>query len=171
MISQTYKLKFPIKLGDEDVVELEIVKPTPKVLKKYDIVNLTMADQIKLASDCANVPPSVIETLDLDDYMSIVGIITDWLVEASKREFDVPKGNVYHYELLHQATADGKSLTELTVTKPTPKILKKYDVQNMKTADQIRLAADCTGVQPSTIESLDFDDYMGVISIPRPIHE
>lgn len=85
MITTTYQLKFPIKHGEREILELVVTKPTPKILKKYDMANLNMQSQISLASDCTNEPPSLIEALDLDDYMGVINILTDWFLAASKR--------------------------------------------------------------------------------------
>jgi hypothetical protein len=81
----TYTLVHPVKFGSEDILELEVTKPTPKILKKYDMNNLTMGDQIKLAADCTGQPSPLIEILDLIDYMGVVNILTDWFLEASQR--------------------------------------------------------------------------------------
>jgi len=80
-----YTLVHPVMFGSEEITELEVTKPTPKILKKYDMSNLTMGEQIKLASDCTGKPSPLIEILDLIDYMGVVNILTDWFFEASQR--------------------------------------------------------------------------------------
>jgi hypothetical protein len=79
----TYTLKHPTKFGSEEIFELEVTKPTPKILKRYDLTNLTMTDQIKLLADITGQTAPFIEILDLDDFMGVNNILSDWFRVAT----------------------------------------------------------------------------------------
>ncbi len=79
-----YKLLDPITYEKQQITELEITKPTAKILKKYSASGLSeFKQQIQIASDCTNQPPSLIESLDLDDFMGVVNVITAWFLKAA----------------------------------------------------------------------------------------
>ena len=70
------------------------------------------------------------------------------------------------YTLLVPFNFGGTEYTELQVTKPNGKILKKFKSANLGDfAEQIKLVAACINEPEPFVEVMDLDDLMGVVNM------
>ena len=81
--SKKIKLQYPVKHGSEEITELEVQRPKGKDLKKLK-KGETMAESLELLSSLCNVPPSVMDDLDLVDINQISEVVESFL-ESGKQ--------------------------------------------------------------------------------------
>ena len=73
-----YKLKHPFEWGSETISEIEISRPKGKHLKKFG-EGIKIGDMVNVASACSGHAPPVFDEMDGEDYVAIVGIVSNFL--------------------------------------------------------------------------------------------
>ncbi len=77
---KTLKLKHPVELDGRTYEELSIRRPKVKDRLAVDKMKATDAEkEVRLFSNLAEVPPELIETLDMSDYVTLQAIWQDFL--------------------------------------------------------------------------------------------
>ncbi len=70
-----YKLKTPIKYGEETVTELEFNKPKAGALRDMRLNLETMGEVLNLAQKCSDKAKVFFDNLEIEDVMGIAEII------------------------------------------------------------------------------------------------
>lgn len=78
-----YKLKYPIKVGDETIAELTLRRPTVKELRQTGGAN-AMAASFDLVARLADVPLSTVDKLDGEDGVAVLELVEDFLPSSRK---------------------------------------------------------------------------------------
>ena len=84
-MAETFPLSEPIRVGGEEVTELQLRKPTVDMLggTKLDVtgdggIRIDADTVIKVFARLANIPPSAVKQICGDDYMRMVEVYTNF---------------------------------------------------------------------------------------------
>lgn len=78
MAGTNVKLEYPVKLGSEVITEVTLSRPKAKHLKAAGAYSNTTEASIAILAECSNLPVSVIDELDMVDYMAMSKVLEDF---------------------------------------------------------------------------------------------
>jgi hypothetical protein len=78
-MSKTFTLKTPVKCGEKELAELRLRKPLAGDLRHIPGGDAPFAAIIELAAVLADVPVTVIERLEIEDFKPVSGYVSGFL--------------------------------------------------------------------------------------------
>jgi hypothetical protein len=73
------KLITPIQFGDEKITELNIRRPIAKDFRSLTSMEKPFSAMFDFAASLADLPPAVIDKLDVDDVPAVVEVVSGFL--------------------------------------------------------------------------------------------
>ncbi|MFS4437843.1 phage tail assembly protein [Paracoccaceae bacterium GXU_MW_L88] len=70
-MNNTYKLRYPVMDGDQEIKEINFRRPNAADIKRAQKNDTDAGQTASLLVDCAEIPPSVVDQFDIYDFVQL----------------------------------------------------------------------------------------------------